>query len=294
MIPKNIRRENIVKAIGEVERVGIPNGRSSKKFLLEYNGKYYPPKYIISLANRYTNGKELEPSEFSGGKETNDILRDLGFNIVESPFPEKPVLKSFKKNAEMQYSKTQHYERCPKCEETIRKLLEKIYGKVEVEHKFKVGTHPENFKDKPYYNNLKKIYQVLQNHRGHKEFVKVKTLPACDYFIPNPGFIVELDESQHFTFPRKIALEHYPEKLELGFDRKRWVELCEKINAKDNDPPDRDEKRAWYETLRDFLPLIRGLQPTIRLYRRYFVWCSLNPEDKNDLNKFKNYLEVNI
>jgi hypothetical protein len=34
--------------------------------------------------------------------------------------------------------------------------------------------------------------------------------------------------------------------------------LCEEINAKDNYPPYRDEQRAWYDTLRDFLASDKG------------------------------------
>jgi len=60
MIPKNIKREHILKAIEEVKRTGIPEGRGSKKFYLECDGKHYPPKYILSLAN-YANGKEMPP-----------------------------------------------------------------------------------------------------------------------------------------------------------------------------------------------------------------------------------------
>jgi len=82
MIPKNISREHVLKAIEEVKRIGIPKGRGSKKFLMEFNSIYYPPKYIISLANKYANGEELNPSEFSGGTESNDFLRALRFQIV--------------------------------------------------------------------------------------------------------------------------------------------------------------------------------------------------------------------
>jgi len=56
--------------------------RNSKKYLLDYNDKYCPPKYAVSLANVYANGRELEPSEFNGGKETNSFLRARGFTIV--------------------------------------------------------------------------------------------------------------------------------------------------------------------------------------------------------------------
>ena len=68
MIPKNIKREHVIKAIEEIKRNGIPKGRNSKKFLLEFNGEYYPPKYVISLANKYANGEILDPAQFSGGK----------------------------------------------------------------------------------------------------------------------------------------------------------------------------------------------------------------------------------
>jgi len=287
MIPQNIRREHVIKAIEEVKRVGIPKGRESKKFLLEFDGEYYPPKYIVSLSNKYANGVELNPSEFSGGKETNDFLRSLGFNIVEVTTSKKPTIKSNKKQEEISLPKIRHNERCPKCKETIRQLLERIYGKVEQNYKFEIGTRPEDFRGVPFYTALKKIYKALQNYRGFKEFVKAKTLPNCDFFIPNPGFIVEFDESQHFTLPRKIALENYPDELKLGFNKERWIMLCEKIDAKDNDPPYRDEQRAWYDTLRDFLPTIKSLKPTIRLFAKDFVWCSLNPDDPKDVKKFR-------
>jgi hypothetical protein len=67
----------------------------------------------------------------------------------------------------------------------------------------------------------------------------------------------------------------YPNELELGFNIEKWIALCEKINARDNNPPYRDEQRAWYDILRDFLHVLIGLKPTVRLFARDFVWCSL-------------------
>jgi hypothetical protein len=290
MIPKNINREHIIKAIEEIKKVGIPDGRSSRKYFLEYNGEYYPPKYLISLSNKYANGKELDPQEFNGGAETNNYLRDLGFKIVKAS-SKCHIIKPHKENRKKKVSTTYHNERCPKCKETIKNLLKKIYGKVEQNYRFEIETDPEDFKNMPYYNQLKEIYESLQNYRGFKEFVKSKTLPNCDFFIPNQWFIVEFDETQHFTEPRRIALENYPEKLELGFDRERWIELCKRIKAKDNDPPYRDEQRAWYDTLRDFLPTIKGLKPTVRLFAKDYVWCSFNPNNSSDVERFENILK---
>jgi hypothetical protein len=60
----------------------LARDRSSERHDLEYNKKLYPPKYIISLANKYANVNELDHSQFSGGNETNNFLKLLGFNIV--------------------------------------------------------------------------------------------------------------------------------------------------------------------------------------------------------------------
>jgi len=291
MIPKNIRREHIVKAIEQIEKEGLPKGRDSKKFLMLYEGKYYPPKYVISLANNFVNGKELSPSDFSGGKESNAFLIKLGFSISGSGAQKWPINEFIKKRDKTKFLLRPHEERCPKCKETIKSLLEKIFGKVHEYYKFEVGTFPDDFKNTAYYDELKRIYEALQNHRGFKEFVKSNTLPSCDFFVPNPGFILELDESQHFTIPRKLTLENYPENIRLGFNKERWITLSKEINLKDNDPPFRDEQRAWYDTLRDFIPAIMGLKYTIRLFTRDRIWCNYNPNDQYNLNEFKEFLE---
>ena len=82
MIPGNITQAHILKAIGEVDRNGIPSNRLSTKYLLKINGKNYPPKFIVSLANKYANGRELSPQEFGGGIETNNFFRKRGFTVV--------------------------------------------------------------------------------------------------------------------------------------------------------------------------------------------------------------------
>lgn len=291
MIPKNIDQNHILKVIRKIDKNGIPKSRKSRKFQLFYDGKYYPPKYVISLANRYANGIELEPSEFSGGQETNSFLKKLGFEVVGFPpsriFPKpSPAPRKISKRKGFK-----HDERCPACKKTIETMLGKIYGGVEVNYKFEAGTKPEDYRESPFYPKLKKIFSELQNYRGYKDFVRSPTLPRCDFFVPNPRFIAEFDESQHFTACRKIALSRYPERLELGFDREKWIKLCEKIDAKDNDPPYRDEQRAWYDTLRDFIQTVKGLKPTIRIFSRDFRWCSLNPEVPSDVERFKAILE---
>lgn len=181
-----------------------------------------------------------------------------------------------------------HNERCKECKERVFELLVKIYGTENVlqNHNLQLPNKVEEFQPNDLNPNLEKIFNKLQEYREHKEFVRSKKLPNVDYYIKNQ-FILEFDESQHFTKPRLIALENYSDKLSLDFEKKKWMELCEKLNKRDNDPPFRDEQRAWYDTLRDFAPIFLDIKPTIRLFASDYVWCSLDANKKEDVETFK-------
>ncbi len=291
MIPPNIEREHIIEAVQKIDSEGIPSHRGLKRFFLEFGGKPYPPKYTISLANKFANGEGLDSSRFNGGQETNNFLKGLGFDIVEVSPSKSNSIPPKKKLPDKVSQKGHRGERCPDCKVTVKRMLEKIYGSVESDYKVEVRTDVEEYVDTPFYQKLKEIFSKLQKYRGHEDFVRTSTLRPCDFFVPDAGFIVEFDESQHFTIPRKISFQNYPHNLELGFSSAKWIALCDKHDSKDNDPPDRDEQRAWYDTLRDFLPEIKGLKPTVRLYSNEMQWCSLNPDDPNDVARFRNIID---
>jgi len=71
MIPSNISRHHLIQAMEEIDKNGVPEDRVSTKYYVRHNGRHYPPKYLISIANKYANGKELEPLTFHGGDEAN-------------------------------------------------------------------------------------------------------------------------------------------------------------------------------------------------------------------------------
>ncbi|MBD2020983.1 hypothetical protein H6F43_12415, partial [Leptolyngbya sp. FACHB-36] len=105
MIPQNISRGDVIKAIKRIQAEGIPNKRQSSKFDLLYQCFRFPPKLILSIANEYANGEPLDYDLFSSGDEANTYLSSLGFEIVlkepekvqlvdpeEEEFPEGKVL----------------------------------------------------------------------------------------------------------------------------------------------------------------------------------------------------------
>lgn len=93
-IPK-ITKENVLAAIECIRQEGVPKARESRRYYLEYEGKYFPPKYVVSLAVEDATGKPLKPSDFSGGIETNSVLKKLGFTIVEFPPTSPGTSKDF-------------------------------------------------------------------------------------------------------------------------------------------------------------------------------------------------------
>jgi len=292
MIPDQIRAEHVRAAIAEIDRVGVPPLRQSVRYHLVYQARRYPPKYVVSLAARHATGRELPSGQFSGGSETNSFLQSLGFDIERKvsvacpPRGEEPRSRARKPK---EHGVT-HNERCQECKAAVLALLQKLFGRVEVQKRFEIGATPDAFGSSVYAPDLREIFAALQRKRGLADFVRTPVLPQCDYFVPEPGFIVEFDESQHFTPLRQLALSRYPASLPLGYDRGRWIDLCRRTNASDDDPAYRDEQRAWYDTLRDFLRMVFPLRPTIRLYAREYPWCALNSENPKHVETFRQVL----
>jgi hypothetical protein len=184
-----------------------------------------------------------------------------------------------------------HSPHCRACKERVRELLTAIYGECRVNHQFPWPSHPVQYANTVIGDLLEQIRGALADCRGHRDFIKSVQIPPCDYFIPDPPFILEFDESQHFSAARLVTLVNYPEHFQVGYPISRWQELCRQIDAKDNDPFDRDERRAWYDSLRDLVPTVHGLKPTVRLYADAVEWCSLTTSDR-DLAKFRSLLGI--
>ena len=85
MIPNNISKEAVLSALEAIKNNGIPESRHSDQYFLLHDNFLYPPKYVLTISNKFVNGKELESTEFSGGPESNEFLENLGFIVVRKP-----------------------------------------------------------------------------------------------------------------------------------------------------------------------------------------------------------------
>lgn len=99
MFPKNITKDHIINAIQEIDENGIPEGSKSEDYDVIYNGKGYPLRLLITLANKYAKGSESNPSKFNVGKGTPcfKLLEREGFQVKgKGPLAELLILLELK------------------------------------------------------------------------------------------------------------------------------------------------------------------------------------------------------
>ena len=82
MIPKGFQHAHFLKAASEIDKKGVPASRQSKRYDLLLNGIKYPPKYMISIANKFLSGKEF-PSDDFNAVETKDYFIRRGYRIID-------------------------------------------------------------------------------------------------------------------------------------------------------------------------------------------------------------------
>ena len=190
----------------------------------------------------------------------------------------------------MIFHEMEHSGHCRSCKERVRQMLVALYCDSRTNYRFSWSANPEDYAPAPIGRTLQAIRAALGDLRGQRDFIRSALVPPCDYYMPEQKLIVEFDESQHFTRPRLITLSFYPGDLKLGFPRERWKDLCRCIDAVDDTPIDRDERRAWYDALRDLVPSIHGFKPTVRLYAGDHAWCSLDPTNPTDRERSDAFL----
>ena len=102
-----------------------------------------------------------------------------------------------------------------------------------------------------------------------------------DAYFPEPyHFIFEFDELQHFTQFRERTFQHYPAAIEIAYAPQKYRQFCQQHHAaalakgparfrrNTADFPytnGRAAQRAFFDTFRDWLPPLHGLNPTLRL-----------------------------
>jgi hypothetical protein len=173
-------------------------------------------------------------------------------------------------------------------------MLFKIYDDVVFLPKFEdVSVELKSYEGKQFYNSLERIYNSLMDYEGCEDFIRKKTLFDSDLYIPSEKILIETDELQHFSEARLVALNKYPEGFECEYNFKAYKRMCEKVNSKGLSRKKRNVQRAWYDTIRDFLPVIcpDKVKNVVRIPLGGYKWCDLSHKKKFDIAAFKRLLK---
>ncbi|MGE3595805.1 MAG: HNH endonuclease [Dehalococcoidia bacterium] len=99
-IPDGITHGDLLEAMARLDAGESHGFGESRKFDVLYRGRRYPPKAVVGLAARRLAGRDLGPSDFSGGLESKclRILDGAGFDVVDKDG--QPVAESDEERAE--------------------------------------------------------------------------------------------------------------------------------------------------------------------------------------------------
>jgi hypothetical protein len=229
----------------------------ARSAFLVVDGRKLPAKFILRLAFFEATGEMVNSESFTGGRASVRVLKNLGFDVVY----DKPTGKSGRRNPIKSARR-----------EAFRQIVAKHWGRVETEKKFPTICVPEFNSLKTQDPSLGNILDAIQTRRGIEVKGRFNHKLAFDFYVPKVNLVIEFDERQHFTPLRAVSLLAYPDDVELGFDRARWINLSEQIKAGDNSPIYRDEQRAFYDSIRDLCAPRFGLKPVVRIFEEDVIW----------------------
>lgn len=266
-----ITRNDVIRAIEKFLKYN-PDYPEPRSTFLVYEGNRLPAKHIRWMSYQEHYGTEISKSDFGGGIETVKFFERLGFELdylgnskkasetVEEK-EKKGVIKVTNKQATQKILVTKNVVAVNKPKEdkivipsnkvieqknALQLLLNRMFdGDVVCEKTFSWLKTPTRID-----GEYKKVYEALAAYRGNTTFAKSNVTLRCDFVCEGKKLIIEYDERQHFSEARGISLEVY-ENIEVFYERSLWIKACRDIKAKDNVPANRDEVRAYYDSVRD-------------------------------------------
>ncbi|WP_434799214.1 nitrilase-related carbon-nitrogen hydrolase [Terrisporobacter vanillatitrophus] len=260
----DITREDVIKAI-ELFHTENPEYPNPKCTFLIYNGKKLPAKHIRGMAYKVAHGKEIRKNNFGGGMETVRFFERLGFEMFYTGKSEHIDTKSVIKQKQSKKKVETVQPKLIPAKKQISADTIKIPSKAVIEQKNELQlllnrmfngdivcekTFPWLKTPDIIEGDYENLYKSIFEYRGDKAFAKRNVRLRCDFVCESEKLIIEYDERQHFSQARKVSLLSYPD-ISVYFDRQLWIKACNDINAKDRQPVNRDEIRAYYDSIRD-------------------------------------------
>lgn len=295
----DVTRNDVINAIRNFleENPEYPEPRNT---FLVYENRNLPAKHIRGMAYKVAFGEEIPKSEYSGGLETVRFFERLGFQVTYKGSSATPVKKSpketpqKKKKHDISLKEDIGKIKIPSRDvieqkNALQLLLNRIFrGDVVCEKTYEWLRTPGEITG--VYSD---VYRALHNLNGDTAFAKRNVALRCDFVSDSNKVIIEYDERQHFSVARAATLEAYPSEMALYFDKELWKQACYDIRAKDGNPVNRDEIRAFYDSTRDIEAAKNGYK-LVRIMHGQYDWNSENAEQQLRSILFNNAEQENL
>lgn len=258
----DITRADVIKAI-EKFLASNPEYPEPRSTFLIYEGKKLPAKHIRGMAYQEHYGIPISKKDFGGGIETVRFFKRLDFEIDYHGSSNNELQKT-KKEVKMTVKMPKVVKEAIQETKTSKsKIIIPSKGVIEQKNALQLilnqlfsgdivceKTYPWLETPKHIEGNYKKLFDALVSYRGDTAFAKKGVKLRCDFVCESQKLIIEYDERQHFSEARRLSLEAYND-IPVYYNRSLWIKACQSIKAKDNTPYNRDEIRAFYDSVRD-------------------------------------------
>ena len=78
-IPK-LKKQDVIDALKFIDENGVPEHNTSVKYVLvSEDGKKYPPKYVVAIADHLANSTDISTESFNS-VDAKNYLESLGFS----------------------------------------------------------------------------------------------------------------------------------------------------------------------------------------------------------------------
>lgn len=301
-----ITRKDVIKAI-QVFTKDNPEYPEPKSTFLLFDGKKLPAKHIRGMAYKEVYGTEISKNDYAGGMETVRFFRKLGFDVFyngeilcgdlqqpvsngnltneilhNNPTLKKPTKKEQKDIAPLKVEDEKPEGRIKISSKDVieqKNALQLILNRyfncdIVCEKTYPWLKTPDKIE-----GEYKLIYDSLKQLQEDGNFAKRNVVLRCDFVCESQKVIIEYDERQHFSQARYVSLSAYPKDIVLGYDKELWMRACKDIQAKDSSPKNRDEIRAFYDSVRDIECAKHGYR-LVRIMHGQFDWKGENAEQQ--------------
>ncbi|WP_282031275.1 McrB family protein [Winogradskyella eximia] len=287
MLFDEVSLEHIKKAVGHLNKKGIPDEFSTSKFYdVKIDGVLYPPKPIMAIANYYATGKTIG-NYFSGGKNTpcfaaykrldieivtksNDIDTSKAFEIVHQ----------FLEQAKTDNLKTKQYL--------------KFYKNTKVKVSFGQGNTAKipwiSFLKEPFttsdgiypvylfYKNINKLILAYGRSETNK--------PIIEWNIHNSKSISEYFKENNYGKPDRYGDSHIfkvyeannlPDEKELNYDLDEIIEKYSQLETKESKTETSIQSEEFDLKLFEEACKVSGLNYNLQLITRYIASITTKP-----------------